>query len=514
MIPLDRASAEVYGLAMRDPKRVALERARHGSASPTKDPDRENKRLDARGITLIDDRSAPRISIETLIRIKRRRAAFLKARAFVRLALGVAMLGWVSNAAAIYGYFLPAYGPKATGVAGTGVAMPQDRMVGAINPAGLALIEPGLDANVMLLHPQRQALLDCTHIGQCDGAVRDRSKREFFTVPGFGYSRRCGERSTLGVTMYANGGLNTSYSRDLYDEVAARIAGQAPGDPGFPARGKIGVDFAQFITAFSFAHRASERWTVGVAPLLIIQKFSARGLAGFAPLSADPSSLDGRDSDYELGGGARVGALYQLRPDIRLGAQYTSRLYIHDYTKYNGLFVDGGSLDSPAHFTIGIAWNVTPGLTVSVDYQHIFFSSVDTIGNPGPSASELAGNIEPSRLLGGSNGIGFGWDDLSVYKFAVVHHWNDRVTLRAGWGHNSGVVSGTQALLAPIVPAGSIDVFTAGLTYRLTGGDELSVGYFHAFGGTTQNPQSAFFGVPVKAWAQGDGLNIGFSRNL
>lgn len=97
-------------------------------------------------------------------------------------------MAWMATASALYGYFLPAYGPKATGVAGTGVAMPQDRMVGATNPTGLALIEPGFDGNVVLLHPQREALLDCTNIGQCDQAVRDQSKREFFAVPSFGYS--------------------------------------------------------------------------------------------------------------------------------------------------------------------------------------------------------------------------------------------------------------------------------------------------------------------------------------
>lgn len=430
------------------------------------------------------------------------------------LVLTVALLAWMTNASALYGYFLPAYGPEATGVAGTGVAMPQGRMVGAINPAGLALVEPGFDANLVVLHPQREARLDCTNIGLCDQAVGDRSQRELFAVPGFGYSRRWGERSTLGVTMYGNGGLNTTYGRALYDEVAARVAGQVPGDPGFPRRGKIGVDFAQFITALSFAHRASDRWTVGIAPLIVIQKFSARGLEGFAPLSADPTSLTGRGTDYELGAGVRVGAMYQLHPDIRLGAQYTSQLFINDYTEYNGLFVDGGNLDAPAHFTVGIAWEAHAKLTLAFDYQRILYGSIDTIGNPGPTATELAGNIAPSRLLGGANGIGFGWSDVSVFKFAAVYRWIDSVTLRAGWGHNSGVVADSQALLAPLVPAGMRDVLTIGMTYQLTGGDELSMGYFHSFGATTATPQSAFFGVPVKAWAQGDGLSLGFSRNF
>jgi long-chain fatty acid transport protein len=274
------------------------------------------------------------------------------------------------------------------------------------------------------------------------------------------------------------------------------------------------VDLAQFITAFNFAYRASDRWTVGIAPLIVLQRFSARGLGGFAPLSVDPSSLSGRGSDYSLGGGVRVGAIYQLLPKVRVGGQYTSQLFIQDYTKYNGLFVDGGNLDSPAHFTVGISWEATASLTLAFDYQRILYESIPTIGNPGPTAAELAGHIAPSRLLGGANGIGFGWDDVSVFHFGLVHRLNDRLTLRTGWAHNSGVVPGNQALLSPLVPAGMTNVMTAGLTYKFTGGNEFSMGLFRSFGATTQNPHSAFFGVPVKSWAQGDGVNLGFSRDF
>ena len=434
-------------------------------------------------------------------------------RALPGLVLVASLMVWMHNASALYGYFLPGYGPKAVGVAGTGVAMPQDRMAGAINPAGMALVDPGFDANLMLLHPQREARLDCTNIGPCDREVSDRSKREFFAVPGFGYSRRWGERATFGVTVYANGGLNTTYGRALYDEVAARIAGQRPGDAGFPARGKIGVDLAQTITALSVAYRASERWTVGISPLIVLQKFSARGLAGFAPLSADPSSLSNRGADYQFGTGVRVGAIYQLRPDIRFGAQYTSRLFVHDHTKYNGLFAQGGGFDGPAHYTVGLAWQANPNLTLAFDYQRILFASIDSVGNRGPTAAEVTGNIAPSRLLGGSNGIGFGWNDVSVYKVAAVYRWNDRVTLRTAWGHNDGAVPDSEALFAPIAGAMK-DVATLGMTYQFSAGNEVSVGYFRSFGTTVRNPRTAFFGVPVKAWFQGDGVSVGYGRTF
>ena len=435
-------------------------------------------------------------------------------RASARIATLFALIVTMSTASAINGYFLPGYGPKSLGVAGTGVAMPQDRLAASNNPAGMALVAPGFDASATLLHPQRSALLDCTGIGQCDQAVRDRSKREFFVIPGFGYSRRWGERTTLGVSTYANGGLNTSYSRDLYRETALRIAGQRPGDPGFPTHGKIGIDFAQFIIAPSVAYRASERWTLGIAPILVIQKFSSRGLESFAALSADSTSLTGRDSDYELGGGVRVGAIYQLRPDVRLGAQYSSELFIHRYTKYNGLFADNGSFNGPSHFAVGFAWDVSPKLTVGFDFQRILFAEIGTIGNPGPTLAELTGNIAPARRLGGAEGIGFGWNNQSVYKIGAIYQYSDKLTLRAGWDHGSEVAPSSAALLAPLAPGSMRDDFTTGLSYRLPGGQEISIAYLHGFGATTQNRKTNFFGVPVKAWAAADALSIGLGRDF
>ena len=57
------------------------------------------------------------------------------------LALGLSLS---APAFAINGYFLLGYGAKQLGMAGAGVALPQDRIVGALNPAGMALVAKAL----------------------------------------------------------------------------------------------------------------------------------------------------------------------------------------------------------------------------------------------------------------------------------------------------------------------------------------------------------------------------------
>lgn len=52
----------------------------------------------------------------------------------VAVAVGI---GAPSSAYATYGYFSHAYSTKTAGVAGSGVALPQDSLIAAINPAGM-----------------------------------------------------------------------------------------------------------------------------------------------------------------------------------------------------------------------------------------------------------------------------------------------------------------------------------------------------------------------------------------
>ena len=144
----------------------------------------------------------------------------------------------------------------------------------------------------------------------------------------------------------------------------------------------------------------------------------------------------------------------------------------------------------------------------------VLYADVDTIGNNGPTAAEFAGNIAAARRLGGAKGLGFGWDNLSVYKIGAIYKPNERLTWRAGWNHCEKLVPDSQALLAPLVPAPMQNDMTAGLSYRLAGGHEISIAYMHSFWSKTENKKSQFFGAPVKAEGGVDAFNVGYARNF
>lgn len=435
-------------------------------------------------------------------------------RVLRRLALAALtslLSGAAAPVAAMNGTFLPAFGPRALGVGGVGVALPQDRMVMAVNPAGIALVEPGMDVDLALFQPYREGTVDCRGIGLCDEKVHSDSTRGRFLIPGFAVSRRVGASTTLGIALYANGGLNSSYDRALYDEAVFRIMGGKPGTPGFPVRGKIGVDAMQAMVAPTAAWRLTPSLTLGISPLFSLERFSARGFESFKPLSSDPTSVTGRGLEYVIGGGARVGLVYEVMPGLRLGAQVTSPIYMQRYTKYNGLFPRNGSMDTPAHYAVGFSWAATRALTVGFDFQRLFFGDIETLANANPTAAELAGVITPERRLGAHNGIGFGFTHEYVYKLGAIYKLDERVTLRAGWNHTPSIVPDRSVLLAPILPGIMEDHLSTGVSWRFASGNELTFGYMHALGNTQRLERTSLLGSAVEAFAAFDEFALGYS---
>ncbi len=428
----------------------------------------------------------------------------------ILLGLAVGLL-YCTNAAAINGYFLLGYGAKQLGVAGVGVALPQDRLAAAINPAGMALVEPGFDGGLALMNPRRGAEIDCRGIGACDTVVGDNSRREFFQIPSFGYSRRLDPTTTLGLTMYANGGLNSTYDRAIFDEAAARIAGFPP--PGGIQKDKLGLDLAQFVFAPSLSRRLTPDLAVGIAPLFQIQRFKAYGLQSFARLSSDPTSVSNRGAEYLFGGGVRVGFIWSVMPKLKFGAQFSSPIYMQDSIKYNGLFAQNGGLDVPAHFTLGLAYQLKPTITLAFDYQNIRYGDIDAMANPAPTLAEFQGNIAPERRLGGRDGIGFGWRSQNVYRLAGLWAFNPKTSFRLGYSYCSSQLTTAAILINVPLPSVMPHKLTGGFTYEVSAQNAFSLGYMHGFAGEKHDNSTELFGASAKLWASGDIAELAWHHN-
>ena len=102
----------------------------------------------------------------------------------VVMATSLAALGWPLAASATNGYFAHGYGVRSIGVAGVSIALPQDGLAAATNPAGTLSVGNRLDLGVHLFRPDRGAAIR----GNAYGADGDYSGNQThnFLIPELG----------------------------------------------------------------------------------------------------------------------------------------------------------------------------------------------------------------------------------------------------------------------------------------------------------------------------------------
>lgn len=382
-----------------------------------------------------------------------------------RLMLALAAVGFAGTAFATNGYFSHGYGMKAKGMGGASTAMAEDTFGGANNPASMVWVGDRIDLGADLFSPKRSSSRTGSAGGAIDGAVE--SDSTYFLIPEFGYNRMLKPNLSLGVTVYGNGGMNTDYATGQLD--AGICAGGAP--TGVPANllcgsGALGVDLMQLIIAPTLAYKISEQNSVGISPLLGYQRFTAYGLQGFGVTNAG--------YDDSTGIGVRVGWLGKLSDRVSLGAAYASKMSMSKFDKYAGLFAEQGDFDIPSNWNIGLAVQATPQVKLAMDYQRINYSDIKSIANP-------SANILIPAPLGASNGPGFGWSDVDVWKLGVEYQYSKNLTLRAGFNHGDNPITSADVTFNILAPGVVQDHLTLGFTYVTANGGELTMSYMHAF---------------------------------
>ncbi|MCE9568747.1 MAG: outer membrane protein transport protein [Rhodocyclales bacterium] len=374
-----------------------------------------------------------------------------------KIAALIAIAAASGSAFATNGYFAHGYGMKAKGMAGVGIALPQDGLAAATNPAGMVMVGDRLDLGVDWFKPNRGAEIVGTGVG-INGSY-DGNGDSSFLVPEFGYNKMLGWDMSVGVSVYGNGGMNTKYNISPF----VAIGGQNP----------AGVNLEQLFIAPTFAMRLNKDHALGVSIVMAYQTFGATGLQPFDGAgSLHAGSVTNRGNDHSTGWGLRLGWTGQVSENVTLGATYASKIK-GKFNDYKGLFAEEGRFDIPENYGIGIAVKATPKLTVAADIQQINYGSVKAIANPNCGGAGC--------LLGTSGGSGFGWRDMTVFKLGVSYELSKDMTLRAGVSTNRQPIPARETFFNILAPGVVENHLTLGGTWTLANKNELTVGYMHAF---------------------------------
>jgi len=389
---------------------------------------------------------------------------------------------FVSTIHASNGYFAYGYGTKNKGMAGAGVALPQDAMAAAVNPAGTVHVGERIDAGVSLFSPPREYTQKTTSalaggpplpIGSdpVDYSGTVASEEDLFFVPHFGYVAPIDEVSAWGIALYGNGGMNTTFK-----------AADTTGGAGTFGAGDTGVDLAQMFVNANYARKLNSELSVGASAIVAIQRFKAKGLLSLGGLVADgdDDDLSNNGYDYSYGAGAQFGALWQPSRQWSFGAALQSRIYMTEFDNYSDLFAEQGDFDIPANATIGLAFSPRDDLTFVADVQRIWYSDIAALGNAMSENVFACFGGDLNACLGADGGAGFGWEDSTVVKLGVQWDVEPDLTLRAGYSHANNPVPTSGVLFNVLAPAVVQDHFTLGLTKRLGKDNEFSLSAMYA----------------------------------
>jgi len=373
------------------------------------------------------------------------------------------------------GYLPIGYGQKNEAMGGAGIALPLDSIAAANNPAGMVMVGNRIDFGLTWFRPNRDAEITGNGFG-LDGSYDGNGKSDFF-IPSFGYNKMISEKTSLGVSVFGNGGMNTQYDTNPLT--------------AFGASGPMGINLEQLFVAPTWAMKLNDANSVGVALNLAYQRFSATGLQPFAcptffpcqpgPIpSTDPANVTNNGTDTSTGWGVRLGWTGQVTPTVTLGVTYQSKTNMSKFDKYKGLFAEQGDFDIPENYGVGIAFKAAPETTLAFDIQRTSYAGVRSVGNP---------LVVPTNL-GADNGAGFGWESINAYKFGISHAYDSKFTVRAGYNHCDQPIPNSQTFFNVLAPGVVQDHLSLGGTWTLADKSEISVAYIHAFSKTVNGSGS------------------------
>jgi long-chain fatty acid transport protein len=371
------------------------------------------------------------------------------------------------TAQATNGYFSHGYGIKAKGMAGAGIAYGQDAIAAATNPANMVLVGNRVDFGLDIFRPDRSTQIEGN--GGLGTVNYDPNDDSIFFIPEFGYNQMVNSTMSVGVSVFGNGGMNTSYKKPI----------------GLFGSTNAGVNLEQLFIAPTFSMKVNPSNAFGVSLNLIYQTFEATGLQNFdnSTYSSAPGSVTDNGKDTSTGYNIRLGWTGTINPMVSWGITYQSKADMSEFDKYKGLFAEQGDFDIPETYGIGIKVSPSSKVNVAFDITKINYSGVKSINNP------LLPNLSTAQL-GTDNGAGFAWQDMTVYKLGVDWQVNSDLVLRAGWNHGGQPIPKSDTLFNLLAPGVVEDHLTLGGTWTLQNGSELSFFYMHAFEKTISGDNS------------------------
>lgn len=443
--------------------------------------------------------------------------------------LGLCMAG---NAFATNGYFTHGNGTKNKAMAGSGIALPEDAIDVTNNPAVAPFVGDQLIVGAALFSPIRKYQTgDSMFQGQFGaftiGPNNLKSDSNYFVIPHIAKSWQLDNGNAWALSFYGRGGMNTDWnggtaSFDPDGQCGPAGAMTFPGtygDGAFGDSGKAGVNLSQAFLDITWGKKLDENFSLGISAVLVAQYFKANGVRTFSPYTETyassldpqnpcgsmptmPANLSNNGTDWSYGGGLKFGLHYDFSDAVSFGIMYQTKIMMTEFDDYADLFAEQGDFDIPADLKVGLTVKASDNVALNFDIEHIWYSDVASIANPianlfaCPTAGQ--GGTDLSSCLGGNNGGGFGWEDMTVYKAGLSWKSGEDWTWRFGYSYGDQPIPSSEMSFNILAPATVESHITAGFTLERTPGRQFNMSFMYAPNNKISGPQN-FDGPPQMA---------------
>lgn len=359
---------------------------------------------------------------------------------------------------ATLGIFEHGSGIKSLGFGGVSYAGIEETTALSANPALAIAMGNRFDIGIDVLHVSGGAEI----IGNAAGPDESfQFKSNYYPIPQVGLSKRIGDNWALGVSAFA-AGLGPIYPQSPY----ARFAG--PDDNGRSASAQTSLKIGGL--SLVVARALGDAHSIGLSANLQHQWLSVEGLLPFAPVSETPTAVSNQGPHVSYGLSLTFGWTGRLTPWLDAGLSYRTQAIQLRIEEYRGLLPDQGKLEIPAIFGGALIARPADGWRMGFEYQHYAYQRSNGFGN---GIDRLAAG----RLLGSTDGPGFGFNNQNVYKFGLEHQLSKSLVLRGGFSYATQLLSKHNILLNQQSPGTPRFHLTVGTTWTIADVHELS-GFF------------------------------------
>lgn len=375
--------------------------------------------------------------------------------------LAAAMCLSPSSTQAGAGLLLDSTGAKEKGMAGAGMALPQDGVSAINNPASIFHVPDQISGGLtaMLVSPKMSAT--GAGIGAFPvepGTFKGRS--QVFPVPYFSIVDDLDNDDwSVAFSVYGLFGLGPSFRAFTRTNCPA-IPGTS--GTGLFCDGRTNIAFSAAFISPTLAYRLTPTLSIGVSPILAFTQIKIQGLRALAANSSNPAAVSDNGTDKAFGYGGKIGIHYQ-GDRLSAGATYQTEMHMQRWRKYAGLFAEGGNGDLPSVIAGGLAYRVTDALTAAFDVQHVLHSDVAAFSND----FQVPG-LPGTQPLGTADATGFGWSDQTNLHFGIQYALTEAFTVRTGYGYSTQQVPENGIFLSAAAPATLQHHIAAGFSYDVS----------------------------------------------